>query len=82
VRAELLPRGCFRQADVNAKDNFGMTPLHLAARAGHNKACGFLVSQRCDLAARDAAGRTAEELSLSDNLARIISPTQASARVK
>ena len=40
------------QADVNAKDNFGMAPLHLAARAGHVKVAGFLVSQRYHLHTR------------------------------
>lgn len=67
------------QADVNAKDNFGMSPLHLAARAGHVKAAGFLVSQRCDVTARDSAGRTAEDLTHHEGLSRIISanPTPA-----
>ena len=31
-------------ARVTARDSFGMTPLHHAARAGHDEACHFLLS--------------------------------------
>ena len=45
-------------ADVNARDNNGMTPLHDAAREGHSEVVTLLLSHGADVNARDNNGRT------------------------
>lgn len=44
---------------VNAKDDFGSTPLKVAARKGHHDVCKFLVHHGAELQARDWNGETA-----------------------
>lgn len=45
-------------ADVNSKDEKGMTPLMLAARAGNFEVVEFLLKAGSDPNARDAEGYT------------------------
>jgi ankyrin repeat protein len=45
-------------ADVNAKDNFGMTPLHTAVRAGRTDVVGLLTANGADINAKSNAGHT------------------------
>lgn len=45
-------------ADLNAKDNKGATPLHVAAAFGHADVCNWLLQQGADVNARDNEGRT------------------------
>ncbi len=44
--------------DVNAKDNFGMTPLHTAVRAGRTDVVGLLTANGADINAKSNAGHT------------------------
>ncbi len=45
--------------DVNAKNNFGDTPLMLAARYGHNETVGLLLESSADINANNNYGWTA-----------------------
>ncbi len=45
-------------ADVHAKDNFGMTPLHTAVRAGRRNVVGLLVANGADINAKSNLGHT------------------------
>ena len=45
-------------ADVNARDSFGMTPLHTAARAGRNDVVEVLMAHGADVNARSDRGQT------------------------
>ncbi len=45
-------------ADVNARDSFGMTPLHTAVRAGRNDVVEVLVAHGADVNARSDRGQT------------------------
>ena len=40
-------------ADVNAKNNRDMTPLHQAARSGRNEIAGLLIAKGADVNAKD-----------------------------
>ncbi|GMH36384.1 hypothetical protein BSKO_04252 [Bryopsis sp. KO-2023] len=44
---------------VNARDDFGATPLKVAARKGHHDVCKFLVHHGAQLQVRDFNGETA-----------------------
>ncbi|MBI2920125.1 MAG: ankyrin repeat domain-containing protein [Planctomycetes bacterium] len=45
-------------ADVNAKGEWGLTPLHLAADWGRDEVAGMLIERGADVRARDAQGNT------------------------
>jgi hypothetical protein len=45
-------------ADVNAKDDWGMTPLHEATREGHKEITDLLLTNGADVNAKDGSGRT------------------------
>jgi ankyrin repeat protein len=45
-------------ADVNAKDNFGMTPLHTTVREGRKNVIGLLIANGADINAKSNAGHT------------------------
>jgi ankyrin repeat protein len=45
-------------ADINAKDDQGMTPLHLAAQEGHKEVVEFLLSKDADITAQNIKGYT------------------------
>jgi ankyrin repeat protein len=53
--AELLLAG---KAEVNAKDKYGQTPLHLAAGMGHKATAELLLTNRAEVNAKNDAGRT------------------------
>ncbi len=53
-------------ADVNARDSFGMTPLHCAAAAGHEEAVRVLLAAGADIGIKDNEGRS--PLDLARNL--------------
>ena len=44
--------------DVNAKDEFGWTPLHLAAWVGHKEIAELLIENGTDVNAKDEEGFT------------------------
>ena len=45
-------------ADVNAKDSFGMTPLHTAVIANRRDVVEVLVARRADINAKSLRGQT------------------------
>ena len=45
-------------ADVNAKDEEGLTPLHLAASWGHKEVAELLIGNGADVNAKDIDGWT------------------------
>ena len=45
-------------ADVNAKDNSGDTPLHIAAFERHTEIAELLIAKGADVNAKDADGKT------------------------
>ena len=45
-------------ANVNAKNEEGGTPLHLAAEEGHQQIVELLISKNADINARDNKGKT------------------------
>ncbi|RDA90642.1 hypothetical protein CP533_6830 [Ophiocordyceps camponoti-saundersi (nom. inval.)] len=55
VAAVLLQRG---GADIETKDDLGLTPLNVAIDGRHDSAIRFLLDQGADIEARDARGRT------------------------
>jgi ankyrin repeat protein len=46
------------KADVNAKDNNGMTPLHGAGASGNRRVAELLITYHADVNARDNNGAT------------------------
>ena len=54
VAERLIAQG----ADVNAKDNFGMTPLHSAAHAGRMDMVELLIAKGADINATSNIGQT------------------------
>lgn len=70
-----------RDADVNAKDEFGMTPLHYAAASLNMEAVELLLAQRdVDATVSDKFGRTAASIAvegwdeLSDEIVNKLNP--------
>ena len=53
--AELL---LANKAEVNAKDNNGVTPLHLAAFNGHKDVAELLLANKAEVNAKDNDGET------------------------
>lgn len=47
---------------LNVKDEFGFTPLHLAADRGHADAVAYLLSLGVDKSILDPDGQTAKEI--------------------
>ena len=45
-------------ADVNAKDDYGLTPLHFAAGAGHKEIVELLIAKGADVNTKDSDGET------------------------
>merc|ERR1712218_368596 len=50
-----------KKANVEAEDEDGVRPLHLAARSGSLPTCSVLLRHSADTEAKDADGRTAFE---------------------
>jgi ankyrin repeat protein len=42
--------------DVNARDDFGLTPLHAAAQEGHMEVAELLIAKGADVNAKDGIG--------------------------
>lgn len=54
-------------ADVNTKNNGGMTPLHYAALQGHLEVIKYLVSQGADINALNSDGKTPYQLAYQND---------------
>jgi hypothetical protein len=59
-------------ADVNAKENQGNTPLHLAAAKGHTETVDALLALGARPGETNAAGKVPGEVALSRRIARAI----------
>ena len=57
----LLENGAY----VNAKDEFGSTPLHLASSEGSYETMRILIEHGADVAAKDTSDRTPLHMALS-----------------
>ena len=53
-------------ADVNAKDNWGWTPLHYAALKGHKEIAELLIAKGADMNAVGDLGRTPLDLAYAE----------------
>ena len=53
--------------DVNAIDERGSTPLHEAARYGHDDICRILIAAGANLKSKDRDGKTALQLAIQGN---------------
>jgi len=53
-------------ADVNAKDNWGWTPLHYAALKGHKEIAELLIAKGADVNAVGDLGRTPLDLAYAE----------------
>ncbi len=60
------------QMDVNARDEFGMTAMHVAAKGDHFKSVSYLINEVSDLSLLDKSGRSAMDLARSDSTKRIL----------
>ncbi|KAJ7092628.1 ankyrin repeat-containing domain protein [Mycena epipterygia] len=58
--------------DLNARDEFGYTPLHLAADRGHLSVVGFLLDKGVDRTLKDEDGLSALELAQAAGHERIV----------
>ena len=61
-----------RGADVNARNNIGMTPLHYAALCGHKDMVETLLEQKADVNALDCQGLTPLHLAAQYGHAEIV----------
>jgi ankyrin repeat protein len=67
--------------DVNATDERGSTPLHEAARYGHDDICRILIAAGANLKAKDKDGKTALQLAIQgdhDEVVRVLKQAGAS----
>ena len=58
--------------DVNARDELGSTPLHVASERGHVTLARALLRRGADASAKDARGRTALDVSWKTQLSPLI----------
>jgi ankyrin repeat protein len=49
-------------ADINVKNEYGLTPLHVAAIEGHRGTVAMLIAQEADVHAKSGNGLTAQEM--------------------
>ena len=59
-------------ADVNAKDNDGMTPLHFAADEGHKNVAELLLYNKADVNTRNHDGKTPLQLAGRNDVAELL----------
>lgn len=64
-KAETVRALLKNDADVNAKDESGSTPLHLASSKGSYETMTILIEYGADVAAKDSNDRTAMHLAFS-----------------
>ena len=68
-----------KRANVNARNNFGVTPLHVAASGGNEYMVGFLLRKGADPSLRDGDGVTALDTAVRTGHRKIVSILDASA---
>ena len=59
-------------ADLNAVDEYGNAPLHVAAEAGHAAVVEFLIAHGADMSAADSYGGTPLHLAAIDGHAAVV----------
>ena len=59
-------------ADVNAKDQYGLTPLHWAAGYGHKDIAELLLANNADVNIKDNKGRTALQVAQEHGKTQIV----------
>ena len=67
--AELL---IAKGADVNAKNDNGVTPSHLAAQKGHNEVVELLIVKGADVNAKTESGGTPLDYAIDDETANLL----------
>jgi len=58
-------------ADVNAKNDYGGTPLHQAAWGGHTEVAELLIAKGADVNAKNKPGRTPLDTAINYNQSEI-----------
>ena len=59
-------------ADVNAKDNYKWTPLHMAANGGHKEIAELFIAKGADVNAKDDVGDTPVDWADNKELADLL----------
>jgi ankyrin repeat protein len=69
-------------ADVNAKDNTGITPLHWAVINSHKAVADLLIAKGADVSAKDNIGRTPLHIVANEDMAALLIAKNADLNAK
>ena len=61
-----------RETDINARDNRGQTPLHIASMRGHTEMVKQLLNATADSNVKDESGRTALHIAAENGCVKVV----------